>query len=184
MYCAPDQSFQTITEESRQQSTIQSLTSKCLWICQIGFLWAFELFLWSFNVFLELLTIVEIFECQTNCAMMSKLQKYSVHIPSSFGLSAGRWKYFQRMEGVEQRPLKYSIHACSSHSGARPPFLACVKILVSFSFLHSREYHGRPAIRSNIEVPSSPQPAYLCPITIAFRWSSDTNSPPQYLVLR
>ena len=30
-------------------------------------------------------------------------------------------KSISEMEGVQQKPLKYSIHACSSHSGASRP---------------------------------------------------------------
>lgn len=101
-------------------------------------------------------------------------------------LSKDCWKYFfQRMEGVEQKPLKYSIHACSSHSGTQPPtFPGCVSQNPSFQLLtfpriswttgHPIRHQGT---QFNTAQPCDPQ---LC----ALRWSSDTNSPPQYLVLR
>ena len=80
------------------------------------------------------------------------------------------WKYFQIMEAGEQKPLKYSIHACSSYSGAHLCcYLLCIKLLL-FSFLHSWEYHGRPAIRSKIKVPSLTLPclyiSYSCTLSI------------------
>ena len=85
------------------------------------------------------------------------------------------------MEGVQQKPLKYSIHACSSHSGASHPAHGSLYLLCS-SFIHSGKYHGGPAIWSDIKVLL--QSLALKPWLAVSRWSSDTNSPPQYLVLR
>ena len=90
-------------------------------------------------------------------------------------------KSISEMEGVQQKPLKYSIHACSSHSGASRPAHGSLYLFCS-SFIHSGKYHGGPAIWSDVKVLS--KSIAHKPWLAVSRWSSDTNSPPQYLVLR
>ena len=55
-------------------------------------------------------------------------------------------KNISEMEGVKQKPLKYSIHACSSHSGAsRPAHESLYIYFVSASYIPENIMEDRPS---------------------------------------
>ena len=56
-------------------------------------------------------------------------------------------KSISEMEGVQQKPLKYSIHACSSHSGASRIFLLTDLYIyfVSASYIPENIMEDRPS---------------------------------------
>ena len=90
---------------------------------------------------------------------------------------------FREWRGWNRGPS--SIPSMPAHHIQVPPHHHCwlwKKSFFSASYIPENIMDDRPSDQtSRCSVHHIPS---LCPITVVLRWSSDTNSPPQYLVLR